>query len=64
MTRASQVMSTGGPLSIIFIGVRWAGGILKIGFIGIFIGSLVAAYPIITSWLAEMQKDANSETAT
>jgi len=46
MTRASQVMSTGGPLSIIFIGVRWAGGILKIGFIGIFIGSLVAAYPM------------------
>lgn len=41
----------GVPLWIIFIGV--IGGLLKIGFIGIFIGPLVlaAAYSIITGWL-------------
>jgi predicted PurR-regulated permease PerM len=53
----------GVPLWIIFIGV--IGGILKIGFIGIFIGPLVlaAAYSIITNWLAEVQRRSNSEIA-
>jgi predicted PurR-regulated permease PerM len=43
----------GVPLWIIFIGV--IGGILSIGFIGIFIGPLVmaAGYSIITGWLSE-----------
>lgn len=41
------------PLWIIFIGV--IGGILTIGFVGIFIGPIVmaAGYTIITSWLSE-----------
>lgn len=43
----------GVPLWIIFIGV--IGGILTIGFIGIFVGPLVmaAGYSIITGWLSE-----------
>lgn len=43
----------GVPLWIIFIGV--IGGILTIGFVGIFIGPLImaAGYSIITGWLAE-----------
>lgn len=43
----------GVPLWIIFIGV--IGGILTIGFLGIFIGPLVmaAGYSIITAWLNE-----------
>lgn len=54
----------GVPLWIIFIGV--IGGLLKIGFIGIFIGPLVlaAAYSIITSWLAEVQRRSNSDIAS
>jgi predicted PurR-regulated permease PerM len=44
---------TGVPLWVIFIGV--VGGILTMGFIGIFIGPLVmaAGYSIITGWLSE-----------
>jgi len=43
----------GVPLWVIFIGV--IGGILSIGFIGIFIGPLVmaAAYSIVMSWLSD-----------
>ena len=43
----------GVPLWIIFIGV--IGGILTIGFIGIFVGPLVmaAGYSIVTGWLSE-----------
>jgi predicted PurR-regulated permease PerM len=43
----------GVPLWIIFIGV--IGGILTMGFIGIFIGPLVmaAGYSIVTGWLSE-----------
>ena len=53
----------GVPIWVIFIGV--IGGILKIGFLGIFIGPLIlaAAYSIITSWLAETQLSSNSRTA-
>jgi predicted PurR-regulated permease PerM len=45
----------GVPLWVIFIGV--IGGILKIGFIGIFIGPLVmaAGYSIVMGWLAERE---------
>jgi predicted PurR-regulated permease PerM len=45
----------GVPLWVIFIGV--IGGILKIGFIGIFIGPLVmaAGYSIVVGWLAERE---------
>ncbi|WP_119270570.1 AI-2E family transporter [Taklimakanibacter deserti] len=41
------------PLWIIFIGV--IGGILTIGFVGIFIGpiAMAAGYTILTSWLSE-----------
>lgn len=41
------------PLWIIFIGV--IGGILTIGFVGIFIGPIImaAGYTILTSWLSE-----------
>ena len=43
----------GVPLWVIFIGV--IGGILSIGFIGIFIGPLVmaAGYSIVMSWLSD-----------
>jgi predicted PurR-regulated permease PerM len=46
----------GVPLWIIFIGV--IGGLLTIGFIGIFIGPLVmaAGYSIVTGWLSEADK--------
>jgi predicted PurR-regulated permease PerM len=41
------------PLWVIFIGV--IGGLLSIGFIGIFIGPLVmaAGYSIVISWLSD-----------
>ncbi|MFZ5677526.1 MAG: AI-2E family transporter [Pseudomonadota bacterium] len=50
----------GVPLWIIFIGV--IGGILTIGFMGIFIGPLIlaAGYSIITGWLADESRHARS----
>jgi predicted PurR-regulated permease PerM len=44
------------PLWVIFIGV--IGGLLSIGFIGIFIGPLVmaAGYSIVVSWLGDEVK--------
>jgi predicted PurR-regulated permease PerM len=50
----------GVPLWVIFIGV--IGGILKIGFIGIFIGPLVmaAGYSIVMGWLTEREGRSNS----
>jgi predicted PurR-regulated permease PerM len=55
LIRPLLMAGAGVPLWIIFIGVT--GGILTLGFIGIFIGPLVmaAGYSIITSWLSEEQ---------